>query len=77
MHKGGPFNKRWIAGSIQKTETEKLAQQLESEGARQYTLDAATKMTSIALDALNQAQPRGEAGEALRDLSNRLLQRNV
>jgi geranylgeranyl diphosphate synthase type I len=77
MHQNGQFAERWAAGPIQHNETEAMAQQLEIEGARQFTQDAAAKMTSKALDALDQAHPEGEASKALVELANRLLRRDV
>jgi geranylgeranyl diphosphate synthase type I len=73
----GPFATRWKQGPIQPQETKALADQLEIEGARAYTQDSANKMTEQALQALNQAQPQGKAGEALTDLANDLLRREV
>jgi len=77
MHQGGLFNERWISGAIKPSETETLANQLESEGARKYTQESATRMTEQALHALAQANPIAEAGDALRDLANRLLRREI
>jgi geranylgeranyl diphosphate synthase type I len=77
MQQNGPFVNRWKTGSILPSETEALAQQLEAEGARQFTQDAAAQMTSKALEALDQAKPEGEASKALDDLANRLLGRAV
>jgi geranylgeranyl diphosphate synthase type I len=73
----GPFATRWLQGSLQPEEAKVLADQLETEGARTYTQESANKMTQQALDALNQAQPQGMAGEALTDLANELLNREV
>jgi geranylgeranyl diphosphate synthase type I len=77
IQQDGPFNARWQSGPVQPEETESLARQLELEGARQYTQEAAGQMTDQALDALKQANPQGEAGEALIDLANRLLRREI
>jgi len=77
MHQDGLFNERWISGAITASETETLAIQLESEGARKYTQDSATRMTEQALHALALANPGAEAGDALKDLANRLLGREV
>lgn len=77
MHQDGLFNERWISGAITPSETETLANQLENEGARKYTQDSATRMTEQALHALAQANSGAEAGDALKDLANRLLRREV
>ena len=71
------FTARWTAGPIQRNETEALANLLESEGARKFSQDAAAQMTSKALNALSEAQAEGEASNALNDLANRLLNRDV
>lgn len=76
MQQNGPFANRWKKGPILPSETEALAQQLEGEGARHFTQDAAAQMTSKALEALDQARPEGEASKALDDLANRLLGRD-
>ena len=77
LQQNGPFAVRWKTGPILRSETEALAQQLEGEGARQFTQDAAAHMTSKALEALDQAKPEGEASKALDDLANQLLSRDV
>jgi len=73
----GDFAQRWLGGPIQPEEVSALAAQLEAEGARVYTQSAANRLTGAALEALEQAQPRGESGEALMELANKLLQREV
>ena len=77
MQQNGQFNARWTNGPVQQNETADLAQQLDKEGARKFTQDAAAQMTSKALAALDMARPEGEAGEALVELANRLLRRDV
>ena len=77
MHQEGPFNERWSYGSIQPGETEALAKQLQKEGAREYTQEAASEMTAKALSALERARPEGEAAHALAKLADRLLRRDV
>ncbi|HUV28434.1 MAG TPA: polyprenyl synthetase family protein [Anaerolineales bacterium] len=77
LNQDGQFKARWNLGSIVPSETESLAEQLESEGAYQYTQDSATRMTEQALQALALAKPDGEAGVALKDLTKRLLNREA
>ena len=77
VQQNGPFSARWKEKPIQPSETEALAYQLENEGARQFTQEAAAQMTSKALEALERAGTAGEASIALADLANRLLQRDV
>ncbi len=73
----GSFARRWAQGPIPANEVADLSRQLEAEGARQYTQDYAVRLTSQALDALDQAHPHGEAGEALRELANKLVGRKA
>jgi geranylgeranyl pyrophosphate synthase len=54
-----------------------VAIQLEKEGAREYTQQQASLLTERALASLNKVKPQGEAGEALRILSDQLLQRKT
>lgn len=77
MHQEGPFNERWSYGSIQPGETEALAKQLQKEGAREYTQEAASQMTAKALSALERARPEGEAAHTLAKLADRLLRRDL
>jgi geranylgeranyl diphosphate synthase, type I len=75
LGRNGLFANRWQQGSIQPEETGPLAAQLEAEGARAYTQEMATRLTDQALQALSDAAPRGEAGEALNALARQLLDR--
>jgi geranylgeranyl diphosphate synthase type I len=77
LQRDGRFKTRWNSGPIKKNETADVVQLLEAEGARQQTLEAASRMTEQALEALNRAAPRGEANQALMDLTNRLLRREI
>jgi geranylgeranyl diphosphate synthase, type I len=71
----GSFARRWAQGLIHSNEVSDLAKQLEQEGARAYTIERADELTRQALDAMQQASPQGDAGEALRSLALGLLQR--
>jgi geranylgeranyl diphosphate synthase type I len=73
----GDFAKRWLKEPILPEEVSALAAQLELEGARDYTQNTANRLTGAALEGLEQAQPQGKAGEALMELANKLLQREV
>jgi len=77
LQRDGRFKTRWNSGPIRENETEDVVQLLEAEGARQQTQDAASRMTEQALEALNRAAPEGEASQALMDLTNRLLRREI
>jgi geranylgeranyl diphosphate synthase type I len=69
------FARRWASGPITPGEVSALAAQLEAEGARAATQSDADRLTHEALQALNAANPQGEAGEALHELAHKLLQR--
>ncbi len=71
----GPFAARWAQGPIGVEEAPMLAAQLEAEGARAYTQAETDRLTQEALHALDDAQPQGEAGEALHELTRKLLKR--
>jgi len=75
LSRQGAFARRWAQGAIREVETPALAAELEAEGAREYASAAAERLTGQALETLAQAQPVGEAGLALNELSRRLLKR--
>jgi geranylgeranyl diphosphate synthase type I len=75
LSQNGDFAQRWAQGEISTAEVPALAAQLEAEGARTHTQDAANRLTEAALKALEDAKPKGHAGEALRSLAMRLLRR--
>jgi geranylgeranyl diphosphate synthase type I len=71
----GKFAQRWKKGAIQADEVVQLAETLASEGAYEYTYEISRQMTTLALNNLREADPQGEAGEALKQLANRLIAR--
>ncbi len=81
LAQGGDFAARWKEGPLTTGEIPAMAQTLEAEGARAYTRDAADRLTEQALDALRDANPQGEGGDAgqaqfaLHELANKLLRR--
>jgi len=77
LQRDGRFKTRWNSGPIKENETGDVVHLLEAEGARQQTQEAASRMTEQALEALNRAAPEGEANQALMDLTNRLLRREI
>ncbi len=72
----GKFAARWRLGPVPVEEVQELARLLASEGGYETTTDAAKQMTDLALMSLREADPQGEAGEALFELTDRLLKRN-
>ena len=75
LEKDGAFAQRWKLGNIIAQEVSALAEQLARENALQFASEAANQMTDLALQSLRVADPQGEAGEALIQLSNKLLNR--
>jgi len=75
LAKHDAFAKRWTNGPLAAAEVPGLARLLEEEGARDFVQDQANQLTDQALDALAEAQPQGEAGQALFSLAKRLLSR--
>jgi geranylgeranyl diphosphate synthase type I len=72
----GKFAARWKQGPIQAEEVEELARILAAEGGYETAVEAAKQMTDLALMSLREADPQGEAGEALFELADKLLKRN-
>ena len=75
LSKGGKFAERWTNGPIQPDEVEEIARLLATEGSYEYTHGMSRQMTTLALDSLREADPQGEAGEALTELANKLIKR--
>src|SRR5690606_12758681 len=73
LRSNGRFSARWKEGAIREEEVEELARLLAAEGGYETAVDAARQMTDLALTSLREADPRGEAGEALFALADRLL----
>ena len=76
LGKQGNFAKRWMQGPIAPTEVKEVAAQLEDEGGKSYAKEVAEKETQKALEFLNEADPKGEAGKSMLELANLLLKRN-
>jgi geranylgeranyl diphosphate synthase type I len=72
----GRFAARWRQGPVQAAEVQELARILAGEGGYQAAMDAATQMTDLALMSLRETDPQGEAGQALYELTDKLLKRN-
>jgi geranylgeranyl diphosphate synthase type I len=72
----GKFAARWHQGPIRVDEVQELARVLASEGGYEAATDAAKQMTDLALLSLREADPQGEAGDALFELTDKLLKRN-
>lgn len=75
LEKNGGFAKRWKQGPISADEVTAVASLLESEGGKAYAETMSEELTQKALGYLKQADPQGEAGEAILGLANMLLKR--
>ena len=71
----GKFAERWKQGPIRREEVEEIARLLVNEGGYRTAYEASQQMTDLALLNLYEADPQGEAGEALYQLADRLLKR--
>lgn len=76
LGKKGKFAERWAKGPIKPEEVQDVARLLASEGGYDASHDAARQMTDMALNSLREADPQGDAGEALFELANKLLRRD-
>lgn len=76
LRKNGKFAERWAQGPINPDEVEEVARLLASEDGYVFAKEASIQMTDMAINSLREADPQGEAGEALFELTNRLLNRD-
>jgi geranylgeranyl diphosphate synthase type I len=70
------FAERWARGPIQPDEVEEVARLLAGEGGYGEAKDVSIQMTDMAINSLREADPQDETGEALFELTNRLLNRD-
>jgi len=71
----GKFARRWKQEPIKIEEVAEIAALLVDEGAREYAEKLAHEETREALENLEKAKPRGQAGRYLLELANKLLKR--
>jgi len=69
------FYEGWNEEEITPEKALVLSQILEAEGGRAYAQSNADRLTDLALTALENANPGGEAGEILRELAKKMLKR--
>jgi geranylgeranyl diphosphate synthase type I len=77
LGKKGLFAKRWEKGAITIEDVPDVANQLAADGARLFTQETSDQMTDMALETLRTAEPKGDAGDALFELTNQLLIREA
>lgn len=75
LEKNSQFAVRWRQGPITSEEVATVAKLLEDEGAKTYAQQVAEAEMTRALEYLHQADPQGEAGQALLGLAKLLLER--
>ena len=76
LGKKGIFAERWARGPIRAEEVEEVRRSLAADGGLIAAQDASKQMTDLALMSLREADPQGEAGEALSKLADKLLKRD-
>jgi geranylgeranyl diphosphate synthase type I len=76
LGKKNKFAERWAQRPIKPEQVEEVARLLASEGGYGQAKEASIQMTDLAINSLREADPQGEAGEALFTLTNRLLNRD-
>jgi geranylgeranyl diphosphate synthase type I len=75
LNKKGAFAQRLAKGLVQPDEVPYLVEQLTAEGAKMYVQETLDRMTDLAFNSLRLADPKGEAGEVLFELTSNLVGR--
>lgn len=75
LNSDASFRERWLRGPIHPEEVPIVSEMLVESGAKEYTEKEATRLTSEALAALEQAAQNEDGLQALRELTHRLLGR--
>jgi geranylgeranyl pyrophosphate synthase len=65
-----------VETGVRADEVQELARILANEAGYEIAINAAKQMTDLALMSLREADPQGEAAEALFELADKLLKRN-
>jgi len=73
----GEFARRWAAGPVTLADTSRLANALKDEGAYAYAEGEAQRLTALAMEALEAANPAGGRGSLLAELATALLNRRA
>jgi geranylgeranyl diphosphate synthase, type I len=77
LTKKGRFAERWKKAPIQAEEVAEVSAMLAEEGVKLATQETTDQLTDLALDNLRAADPQGEAGEAIYELTRLLLDRQT
>lgn len=75
INQKGRFARRWGTSAIRPEEVADLSKALIDEGAYAYSQEEVRRLTDLALASLESARPGGEAGQALYEMANKLLNR--
>jgi geranylgeranyl diphosphate synthase type I len=76
LDRKGKFAERWSQGPIKPEEVGEVSRLLAIEGGLLAAQESAKQMTDLALRSLEEAEPQGEAGDALFGLAKKLLNRD-
>lgn len=76
LDRKGKFAERWAKGPVKPEEVREVSRLLASEGGLLTAQESAKQMTDLALRSLEEAEPAGEAGDALFELAKKLLNRD-
>ncbi len=77
LSKAGEFATRWKAGVTGPADVAEMTEMLEIEGGKEFTLDKVKELLDSALSSLDEAQPIGVAGKALKNLALSMLNRQA
>lgn len=77
LSKQGQFAEIWKNEQITTSNVEEIAKILAHESAYAYAHEVAKQMTDLAVNSLREADPQGEAGDSLMELTDKLLRRNT
>lgn len=77
IQKKGRFAAIWKQSELHIENIPELVEQLEQEGARDYTHQCASDLSGKAIDYLNRIDLKSDAGLALRELTKELLERVI
>ena len=77
LAKNGAFANRWSSGPVKDEDVDAIANQLAHEGVKLLTQQVVDQLTDQAMHYLRVAGAQGEFGDALFEISNKLLNRQI
>jgi geranylgeranyl diphosphate synthase type I len=75
LERSAPLRKLYAAGALSDAQVAEAVQVLDAAGARGYAQEQARAYSHAAVQSLEAAEPQGEAGEALFELTRQLIGR--